>query len=129
MLRRNRFRRWMNWGRGRRPSKSLNHTLRCDLALVKLSEPWRYLRLQGASGAAEVPALVVDVDEGHVVAGKRHVFVAADLNDETFAGHNLIEVLTVFKGDGYDLIAHAGFALALEVVREFAGDGNQMLPH
>src|SRR4051795_1440680 len=75
--------------------------------------------------AAEIPALVVDVDGGHVITGKRHIFVAAHLNDKPFAGHNLIEMLAVLQGDGYDLVAHPGFPLAFEMIREFAGDGNQ----
>src|SRR5262249_12466589 len=98
-----------------------------DLALLWIG--CRYSRSQGANGAAEVPELVVDVYGGHVVAGEGHVFVAADLNDEAFAGHYLIEMLAVFKGDGNDLVAHAGFALAFEMIGEFTGDGNQTRSH
>src|SRR6476646_1518841 len=82
-----------------------------------------------ANRLPEIPLLVIHVDRSHIVGRERHILVAANLDDETLAGDHLVEILAVFERNRNHLVAHAGFALPLEMIREFTWDRNQMLLH
>ena len=76
---------------------------------------------------SKVPLLVIHTHGEHVIWCKRHIPVPANMNNATFAGDYLVEALAVPKGDGDDLVARAGFALAPQIIGAFAGNWNQTL--
>jgi hypothetical protein len=74
--------------------------------------------------APEIPMFVIDVHRSHFIRRKGNFLKAADLNNATLAGNDLVERSTVPELHGNHLVTYAGLSGSLQVIDKPTGYWN-----